>query len=238
MKKETILQLFSSGADPPVHCYTQEEERLLRAHMAAHFGAPQKEWKEAYPAGVRGDVAVVGPTAAHNHYTLLTIGMGAFVMNVPADLNDCELERAELMMCLSPRWKIGRVRREWGEWGWPLTWLRILARLPLEKDLWLGWGHMIPTEGPVTPKTAFSCMLLTDPLLYGEEASYCEMPDGSVVNLYQVTPLYEDEMEYRRTHGTDALLEAFRAGGGIETAAVTAPGPRTRPHPAGGVPAG
>jgi hypothetical protein len=203
MKKEQIIQLFSSRADPPEHCYRRAEEDLLYAHIRKYFGAPRRLLREAYPQGVRADIALIEPSEGRAYRTLITVGMGAFVMDVPEDLADCELERAELMMCLPSSWSFSRFG---AERNWPLDWLRILAHIPVEKDLWLGWGHIVPTEGPVSGKAAFSCMLLTDPLDYEEAASYCEMPDGSVVNIYQVLPIFEDEMKYRQEKGTDALL--------------------------------
>jgi hypothetical protein len=35
------------------------------------------------------------------------------------------------------------------------------------------------------------------------------MPDGSIVNIYQLLPLFEDEVRYRQVMGTDALLSLF-----------------------------
>jgi hypothetical protein len=132
--------------------------------------------------------------------------MGAFVMDVPPDLIDCELERAELMICLPPNWHIKSLL---DDWRWPLDWLRALAHIPAGKEMWLGWGHLIPLDEYVSGKAKFSSMLLIDPAAYGREASYCEMPDGSIVNIYQMLPLFDDEAKYRREMGTDALLALF-----------------------------
>ena len=88
----------------------------------------------------------------------MTHGMGAHAMNVPEDLAGQKLERAELFICLPPDWKVG----EEGEaWYWPIRWLKILARLPINEDSWLGWGHTIanPTAPPLrkTPASTASC---------------------------------------------------------------------------------
>jgi hypothetical protein len=112
------------------------------------------------------------------------------------------------MMCLPPNWLIGSPR---GVWRWPLEWLRTLAHIPAGKEMWLGWGHLIPIEEYVSKNAKFSGMLLTDPPAYDREATFCELPDGSIVNIYQVLPLFDDEIAYRQSEGTDALLALFES---------------------------
>jgi hypothetical protein len=206
MNKKEIISIFSSRADPPAHCYSREDEALFLAHIKSYFGAPKKILTEPYPQDIRADVAVIAPSPERPWYALITVGMGAFVMDVPPDLLECELERAELMMCLPSNWNIGSLR---SNRRWPLEWLRSLAHIPAGKEIWLGWGHLIPTDGPVADDAKFSGMLLIDPAAYEREASYCELPDGSIVNIYQVLPLFEDEVKYRQSLGTDALLTLF-----------------------------
>jgi hypothetical protein len=208
MNRRDLIQLFSSRADPPKHCYGQKEESLFLEHITGLFGAPKKFLREAYPQDIRADVAVVAPSSARPWYALITVGMGAFVMDVPPDLIDCELERAELMICLPPNWHVGSPA---GDWRWPLDWLRALAHIPAGKEMWLGWGHLIPLDEYVSKNIKFSGMLLIDPPAYDREASYCEMPDGSIVNIYQVLPLFDGEVSYRQTMGTAALLALFES---------------------------
>ena len=83
-------------------------------------------------------------------------------MNVPEDLAGQKLERAELFICLPPDWKVG----EEGEaWYWPIRWLKILARLPINEDSWLGWGHTIanPDGSPFAENTRFNGIMLVNP---------------------------------------------------------------------------
>ncbi|MDR2088851.1 MAG: suppressor of fused domain protein [Clostridiales Family XIII bacterium] len=206
MKKQDILRLFSSRADPPRHCYSREEEALFLRHITRRFGAPKRMLPEPYPQDIKADAALIAPSPERPWYALITVGMGAFVMDVPPDLIDCELERAELMICLPPNWHVGSPR---SEWRWPLDWLRALAHIPAGKETWLGWGHVVPLEEYVSKKSKFSGMLLIDPPAYEREASFCEMPDGSIVNIYQLLPLFEDEVKYRKVMGTDAFLNLF-----------------------------
>jgi hypothetical protein len=218
MKREDIIRIFSGAADPPEHCYTKEEEALVDAHATLRFGRTSKLLRESYPRGVRADVRVVPPAPGRAFYTLMTRGMGAFVMDIPDELIDCELERAELMICLPATWKVGSGR---DMWNWPVEWLRILARVPQEKETWLGWGHVLPAGETLGGGAGFTGLLLTDPVNFGEDASFCEMPDGTVINIYQLIALYDDEIAYRLERGTEALLKTFEDKLGRGALAVT-----------------
>ena len=48
-----------------------------------------------------------------NFYTLVTMGMGAHRMNVPEDLSEYKLQRAELVICLPPYWDLESEKEEW-----------------------------------------------------------------------------------------------------------------------------
>ncbi len=92
----------------------------------------------------------------------------------------------------------------------------MLARLPLEQDTWLGWGHTVPNGRPFAANTLLSGVLLTAPEGVPKEGgSACPMPDGSEVNFYQVLPLYDEEMDYKLDHDAAALLERMEAKGAL-----------------------
>jgi hypothetical protein len=182
--------------------YTEKEMDTVSAHIAQHFGGFKNVLHELASPDIHVDIAVVEPAKGRNYYVLCTLGMGAHRMNVPPE---CEgLERAELLICLPPDWKLDKTDEE--TWYWPLSWLKILARLPLEEDTWLGWGHTIPNGEPFADNTGFTTMLLLNPGTFNEEAGECTLPGGETVNFYQLIPLYEEEAQYKVEHSTDKLL--------------------------------
>ena len=52
------------------------------------------------------DICIVPPTEERDYYTLVTMGMGAHRMNVPEELAEYKLERAELAIALPADWKL------------------------------------------------------------------------------------------------------------------------------------
>lgn len=188
--------------------YEQEEWDLIEAHIDKYFGASDKVFHEIVSPDIHVDIYIIEPTPEKNYYTLLTVGMGAHRMNVPAELSEYKIERAEVLIYLPADWNIDSAdEKDY----WPLRWLKILARLPIEQDTWLGWGHTVPCGEPFAENTLLSGVLLIDPQNVDEEASVCRLSDTEEVNFYQVVPLYEEEMSFKIANNAEALLEKLDA---------------------------
>ncbi len=189
--------------------YEEAEMEALEQHIHDYFGEIDTVMHEIASPDIHVDIYVVKPTPERNYYTLITGGMGAHRMQVPEELQEYKLERAEMMICLPPDWRL-----ESGDEAdyWPIRWLKILARLPIMENSWLGWGHTIanPGEVPFADNTGFSGVILLSPGGFPPEASVCVMPDGSEVNFYAMMPLYREEMDYKCQNNADALLELLQ----------------------------
>ena len=188
--------------------YEQEDWDAMEAHLEKYFGPCDNVFHEIMSPDIHVDIYIMNPTPERNYYVLSTFGMGAHRMNVPEELADQKLERAEIIVTLPPDWKI----TEPGEaWYWPIRWLKILARLPIEEDGWLGWGHTIanPDDAPFAENTKLCGLMLTQPGAFAEEAACCPLPGGDEVNIYQMIPLYFEEMQFKMAHNAQTLLERF-----------------------------
>ena len=135
------------------------------------------------------------------------MGMGAHRMNVPEELAEYKLERAELAIALPPDWKLDRESMEDERWYWPIRLLRVLARLPIVSDTWLGFGHTMDNEEDFAKGTKLCAAILTGPQGTEDGSEVCTLPSGEEVNFYQVIPLYREELEYKLGHDADALIE-------------------------------
>lgn len=186
--------------------YTEEEIEAVEAHIEAYFGKIDSVFHELVSPDIHVDIMVIAPDEHRNYYTLVTCGMGAHRMDVPEALEEEGLDRAELLICLPPDWKLHDTEEAW---YWPLRWLKILARLPGEEQGWLGWGHTIPNGGPFADNTELSGILLLAPVQFEEGAGECILPDGDSLRFYQLMPLYEQEMDYKVANDTESLLELF-----------------------------
>lgn len=198
------IENCKNGVSPyRMELYEEEEKDALNAHLEKFFGHSDHVFHEIVSPDIHVDIYIIEPTAERNYYTLVTLGMGAHWMNVPYELAEYKLERAELLIYLPADWDI---QGDDEKYYWPLRWLKILARLPLEQDTWLGWGHTVPNGGPFAENTLLSGVLLINPEDVEDGAAVCQLPSGEEVNFYQVIPLYEEEMNFKIAKGAEALL--------------------------------
>ncbi len=185
--------------------YSEKEMETIENHIEQHFGKFDEVFHEIISPDIHVDICVVNPTKEKNYYTLVTMGMGAHVMNVPKEWQNNNT-RAEILVTLPPDWNL---KSDEEADYWPLRWLKILARLPISEDTWLGWGHTVPNGEPFAENTELSGVILELPYTSGEESPTCKLPNGDIVNFYQMIPLYEEEMNYKVEHGTDELFDRF-----------------------------
>ncbi|MDR2517551.1 MAG: suppressor of fused domain protein [Spirochaetaceae bacterium] len=186
--------------------YTEDQLDRLEDHIVRYFGSFKNVFHELASPDIHVDIAVVEPTKKRNYYTLVTMGMGARVMDVPPGLEHSE--RAELLICLPADWNLAEDALSDEKWYWPLRWLKLLARLPAGENTWLGWGHTVPAGQPLAENTALSGVLLLNPGAFGADAGACEIAEGAI-NFYQVIPLYDEEMEFKINNSTENLLDFF-----------------------------
>jgi tetratricopeptide (TPR) repeat protein len=184
--------------------YDEKETQCIESHIEKYFGKFKNVFHEVVSPDIHVDIAVIEPSPKNNYYILVTMGMGARPMNMPEELQNQNMERVELMICLPPDWRFDDLENE--EWYWPMRWLKILARLPIEENTWLGWGHTIPSGGPFASNTGLSTILLLNPGAFNPKSFECALPNGAIVNFYQLIPLYTEETEFKTKNNTEILL--------------------------------
>ena len=187
--------------------YTEEEMEAVEGHIQQYFGDFENVFHELASPDIHVDICVVQPSAERDYYTLVTMGMGAHRMNVPEELAEYKLERAELAIALPKDWKLKQEDMRDERWYWPIRLLKTLARLPIASDTWLGFGHTMDHEEDFAKDTKLCAAILTGPQGTEEGSEVCTLPGGEEVNFYQVIPLYRDELEYKLAHDADALLD-------------------------------
>ena len=193
-------------APMPTEVYTEEELDAVERHIETNFGTYANVFHEIVSPDIHLDICIVDPTEERNYYMLVTLGMGAHRMNMPAELAERKLERAELAIALPRDWNIHENAEEH---YWPIRLLKTLARLPIEDNTWLGWGHTIDGRSPYAKNTALSAALIVSGQVKKGGSNVCVLPDGDEVNFYQIIPLHKDELKYKLEHDADALLDRF-----------------------------
>lgn len=190
--------------------YTEEEMEAVEGHIDQYFGNVENVFHELVSPDIHVDICVVPPSEERDYYTLVTMGMGAHRMNVPEELAEYKLERAELAIALPADWKLDQESMKDEKWYWPIRLLKSLARLPINCNSWLGHGHTVENREPFAENTKLCTATLIGPQSTEDGSEVCTLPGGEEVNFYQVIPLYEDELDYKLEHDVDALLNKMR----------------------------
>lgn len=201
---------WSSRKNSEPEVYSEDEMSAIEQHIKNTFGEFENVFHELVSPDIHVDICVVPPSDERDYCTLVTMGMGAHRMNVPEELAEYKLERAELAIALPADWKLDQESMKDEKWYWPIRLLKSLARLPIASDTWLGFGHTMDNKENFAENTKLCAAILTGPQSTEEGGEVCTLPGGEEVNFYQVIPLYEDELDYKLEHDVDALLNKMR----------------------------
>lgn len=200
-KKESITN--------SMYLYSEEELDQYDRYIIEQFGEYQEVFHEIVSPDIHLDVIIIPPTKDSNYYKLITMGMGAYKMNVPDQFKQYELERAELVLYLPPTWNI---KSDKEEDYWPIRQLKTLARLPIQCNTWLGFGHTVSSDeenSTYADNTKFCSMMLLTAVNKNYETLDLRMKTKGKINFYQLFPLYKEELEYKMEHDAETLLDLF-----------------------------
>lgn len=191
----------------PQYSYSEEEMDKVSDYIKQQYGEFDIVAHELVSPDIHCDIAIVPPTDDQPYYKLVTMGAGAFKMNVPEDLKSDVYERAEYVVFLPADWNI---KSDKEEDYWPIRMLKTVARLPVSMDDWLFYRHTVnltDDESPVAENTGFnSCVLF---ISFGKgnkpvEPLKLDLSDKEVA-FFQLVPLYPEELQFKLEHSFDEL---------------------------------
>ena len=186
--------------------YNEVDFKIVDEHINTHFGEVDKVFHEIVSPDIHVDIYIVNPTPERNYYTLVTCGMGAHVMNIPK-VNELQpYKRAEVLIALPPDWQINNDDEKW---YWPIRLLKDIARLPINSNTWIGYGHTVSHVEPFAENTKLCGTLITFPYQFKAKCAIAFLTDKKLVNFYQLVPLYQEEMDYKIDSDAESLEDLF-----------------------------
>ena len=66
------------------YLYTEKELDIYEKYITENFGEIETVFHEIVSPDIHLDILVIAPTKEENYYKLITMGMGAYKMNVPS----------------------------------------------------------------------------------------------------------------------------------------------------------
>ena len=229
MLDKPLAGMKTSGRNPRIQRHTRPSpdsrpskkvaryRDAIARHIEEHWGEPSRLFHDTISEYVRVHIHVVEATKERPYHTLITSGMSDRPMRTPKEVK--EYRFAELVISLPPTWPLdGKGWKHERHW-WPFQWLRQIARLPHEFNTFLFYGHTVPNGDPAkpfAPGTKLCCMLLSSPVLCGEEADTLAIDKKTQIHFYSPIPIYREEMDFALSRGSVELLERLENAGVTE----------------------
>lgn len=178
--------------------YKKKEKETAIQLITQQFGEIHRILPEMVWPDLRVDIAVIAPAPEHDYYTLVTLGMGAYRMKrCPAGIPN----RLELAIRLPKDWDLESNREIW---LWPVRWMRILARMPLQQDTRFEHGHTVDAGRNLADNTAFHGFALHSP---GPKQQTSPLSGKDRLGILCMLPIYREERRYACARGTEKLFD-------------------------------
>ena len=197
----------------PQYNYSEKEWDKVSDYIEQQYGKSDLVGHEMVSPDIHCDIVIVPPTEEQPYYKLVTMGAGAYKMNVPKEWRSYVCDRAEYVVFLPKDWNLDSNKEED---YWPIRMLKTIARLPIRTEDWLCDRHDVQlTEdgSPVAENTGFnSCVLMPSIGKNGQEVKPLKLGMfGKKVAFYQLYPLYPEELEFKLEHSFDELMDRLAA---------------------------
>jgi hypothetical protein len=164
------------------------------------------------------DVYFIKPKNAQFNI-LLTSGMSTLKMEVDEQAgNPVEFEFAELMMLIPKEIEFDQVYSGQNKNDWIISILKQSAKFPHFYDTWVGIGHTLQAEmdmSPYSSETKFVGALILPSVTFDKDFTEIHK-NGRKINIYNVFPLYKDELEFKIENGYHKLLDLLIKANGKE----------------------
>ncbi len=193
--------------------YSETELEELSDFIEKTFGKYDHVFHEVIFPDIHMDIIIIPPTEERNYYTLCTMGVGAHRMDVPDEFEfryeTLIAERAELLIYLPADWNLTVEGMKDERNYWPIRLLKDFARMPIETESWITWGHSFSQEEeePFAEGVPYSSAVLLSPQPVIDNIVSCPLAVGKSVDFYQVFPLTHEELEYKLKCADDETAE-------------------------------
>jgi hypothetical protein len=182
-------------------------------HIERTIGPIHMVFHEIVADHLHIDVHHVKSTFLRRYEVLVTSGMSALPMAVPADVQQSPL--AEMLVILPRGWPLRHEDFQDERNYWPLRLIKTLARYPTSANTWLGFGHTVANGGaedttvPYAEGTALCAAAILPSSTLGEAAWQLQTTAGEEVFFWAAVPLHMTELNFKLAHGIDPLLDLF-----------------------------
>ena len=189
--------------------FSELEEKILQKYLSHNFGKNLIIQNEFDFDGQKIQILKSLPTKKNPYQILVTKGASTRKMNVPEQLAQYKLERAEFIIRLPENWEIDETKSltEKGN-NWPIKLLQNVSTIAFRENGYLCWGKTISNENfaPYASNTNFCGFILVKPIFLRHGLEFCKISKTEDINFYEIIPLYKEEIEFKLENSAEKLL--------------------------------
>jgi hypothetical protein len=196
--------------DPKLGFESARDLEAIGDHIERHWGKVDEVLHEIMSDYVHIDIHVIRAIEERPYHFLLTSGMSDRPMTVPEGAE--EWGYTELLLALPPSWPVDFESFKDERNYWPIRLLKKSARFPHIHGTWLSYGHTLANEHPpepYAPDVSFCGAILSPPFLCDQAAWQLEISPEKRINFFSLIPIYEEELRFAWSNGSDALFKRF-----------------------------
>ena len=105
----------------PLYSYSEKELEKVSSYIERQYGEYEDVIHEIVSPDIHCDIVLVPPTDSSPYYKLVTMGAGAYKMNIPKEYTSMICDRAEYVIFLPKDWNVDADNEE--DW-WPMRLLK------------------------------------------------------------------------------------------------------------------
>ena len=176
--------------------YKAKERQKVLDYITEHIGTIERVIPSFANRDLPVDIAVIPPTSEQAHYTLVTVGMGAY--RIPSA--KAPYKRLELAIRLPADWKLDNDREVW---FWPVRWLQIIARMPMYQHTWFTHGHTVDMNRYLVGDAGFRGFALHS---FARSRHGLPLIKENRLGILALLPVYQEELEAARLSCTEDVF--------------------------------
>ena len=205
------LQYIKESRGVIISPYLPDEKEALTHYIDQQYGKHDTILPMFNSTNMQIDIAVIQPTQEIPFYKLITIGAGAYKMEIPEECNVSVNNRAEYVIYLPLDYNSNL---EVDLVAWTVEILEDIALYSPFTNDWIGVGHTIGFNedgSPVSDIIRFnSCILLESLGKEGLPVKPVTLGNSDkTVSFCQILPLYPEELDYVIGHSRQELMDMF-----------------------------
>ena len=181
------------------------------AHLEKYLGEFEAIYKQMIPTNPPIDILYFKGEKAN---ALVTNGMRGLPMNVPPELKD--YQNIELMMYVDKQFDLSSEGLAQSKNGWLTKLLAEMATYPGVTNSYLGWGHIVGNGDKLEPydESIKYCGAMVYPSIHETDVNFSRYRENGVnVFLYNVMPLYKEELKFIQEHSSEQFVNLMASMG-------------------------